>query len=188
MSRTTVVGRISVHCRSQYSRTLSRPSNRPPPQPLGQSTSVAIAAVLLTGVVGTGKTTLCRELLENLDDGRYRTALLFNPFLNGTEMLQALLAEFGCSYPPGASKKELLDRLNRFLLSQLIEGKTCVAIFDEAQAIKNPAARQTRAARALKARCVVSSTGVEKNTVPGPLASGAQMMPYQGITKLLMRA
>lgn len=89
--------------------------------------------MLLTGAVGTGKTTLCRELLENLDAGRYRTALLFNPFLNGTEMLQALLTEFGCSYPPGASKKELLDRLNRFLLSQLIDGKTCVAIFDEAQ-------------------------------------------------------
>jgi general secretion pathway protein A len=89
--------------------------------------------MLLTGMVGTGKTTLCRELLENLDARQYRTALLFNPFLNGTEMLQALLTEFGCSYPPGATKKELLDRLNRFLLSQLIEGKTCVAIFDEAQ-------------------------------------------------------
>ena len=89
--------------------------------------------MLLTGMVGTGKTTLCRELLANLDRERYRTALIFNPFLNGTEMLQALLTEFGCSYPPGATKKELLDRLNRFLLSQLIEGKTCVAIFDEAQ-------------------------------------------------------
>ena len=89
--------------------------------------------MLLTGVVGTGKTTLCRELLENLDGDRFRTALLFNPFLNGTEMLQALLTEYGCSYPPGATRKELLDRLNRFLLSQLIAGKTCVAIFDEAQ-------------------------------------------------------
>ncbi|MBW3628442.1 MAG: AAA family ATPase [Gemmatimonadetes bacterium] len=89
--------------------------------------------MLLTGMVGTGKTTLCRELLENLDPQHYRTALIFNPFLNGTEMLQALLTEFGCSYPAGASKKELLDRLNRFLLSQLIDGKTCVAIFDEAQ-------------------------------------------------------
>ena len=89
--------------------------------------------MLLTGMVGTGKTTLCRELLENLDPKRFRTALIFNPFLNGLEMLQALLTEFGCSYPSGASKKELLDRLNRFLLSQLVEGFTCVAIFDEAQ-------------------------------------------------------
>lgn len=89
--------------------------------------------MLLTGQVGTGKTTLCRELMERLDPERFRTALLFNPFLNGTEMLQALVSEFGCSYPPGASRKELLDRLNRYLLSQLIDGRTCVAIFDEAQ-------------------------------------------------------
>ena len=100
--------------------------------------------MLLTGVVGTGKTTLCRELLENLDRNRYRTALIFNPFLNGTEMLQALLTEFGCSYPPGASRKELLDRLNRYLLSQLIAGHTCVAIFDEAQHLSTEFLEQIR--------------------------------------------
>jgi general secretion pathway protein A len=100
--------------------------------------------LLLTGMVGTGKTTLCRELLENLDRRRYRTALIFNPFLNGLEMLQALLTEFGCSYPPGASRKELLDRLNRFLLSQLVEGRTCVAIFDEAQHLSTEFLEQIR--------------------------------------------
>lgn len=89
--------------------------------------------LLLTGVVGTGKTTLCRDLLGQLDDARFRTALLFNPFLDAREMLQALLNEFGCSYPPQASKKELHDRLNTFLLAQLVHGYTCVAIFDEAQ-------------------------------------------------------
>lgn len=89
--------------------------------------------LLLTGMVGTGKTTLCREILQNLDAHRYCTALIFNPFLNGTEMLEALLTEFGCSYPPGASKRELLERLNRFLLSKLVAGYICVAIFDEAQ-------------------------------------------------------
>lgn len=89
--------------------------------------------LLLTGQVGTGKTTLCRDLLDQLEPERYRTALIFNPFLDATEMLQALLNEFGCSYPPEASKKELLDRLNRFLLAQLVDGYTCVAIFDEAQ-------------------------------------------------------
>ena len=89
--------------------------------------------LLLTGVVGTGKTTLCRDLLGQLDRGRFRTALLFNPFLDAREMLQALLNEFGCSYPAQASKKELHDRLNTFLLAQLVHGHTCVAIFDEAQ-------------------------------------------------------
>ena len=100
--------------------------------------------MLLTGMVGTGKTTLCRELLENLDSQHFRTALIFNPFLNGAEMLQALLTEFGCTYPPGATKKELLDRLNRFLLSQLIEGRTCVAIFDEAQHLSTEFLEQIR--------------------------------------------
>ena len=89
--------------------------------------------LLLTGMVGTGKTTLTRELLENLSPKKYRTALIFNPFLTGAEMLETLLAEFGCSYPAGANRKELLERLNRYLLSQVVDGRTCVAIFDEAQ-------------------------------------------------------
>jgi general secretion pathway protein A len=89
--------------------------------------------MLLTGPVGTGKTTLCRDLLEQLDPQRYRTALIFNPFLSAVEMLQALLNEYGVSYPADASKKELLDRLNRYLLARLVDGLTCVAIFDEAQ-------------------------------------------------------
>jgi general secretion pathway protein A len=89
--------------------------------------------MLLTGRPGTGKTTLCRDLLEKLDPQKHRSALMFNPFLSGVEMLQALLTEFGVSYGQKAVRKELLDRLNEFLLEQLREGRTCVAIFDEAQ-------------------------------------------------------
>ncbi|GIW51636.1 MAG: hypothetical protein KatS3mg081_0991 [Gemmatimonadales bacterium] len=89
--------------------------------------------LLLTGPVGTGKTTLCRELLERLRSDRYRTALIFNPFLDPEEMLQTLLDEFRYPYPPGLSRKGLLDRLNRYLLEQLAGNCTCVAIFDEAQ-------------------------------------------------------
>jgi general secretion pathway protein A len=100
--------------------------------------------LLLTGVVGTGKTTLCRELLENLDGPGYRTALLFNPFLSGPEVLQALLGEFGCPFPPDANRRELLDVLNCFLLAQLVEGRTCVAIFDEAQHLSAEILEQIR--------------------------------------------
>ena len=100
--------------------------------------------LLLTGMVGTGKTTLCRDLLDHLEDKRYRTALIFNPFLDAREMLQALLNEFGCSYPEGASKKDLLDRLNTFLLAQLVHGYTCVAIFDEAQHLSSEFLEQIR--------------------------------------------
>jgi type II secretory pathway predicted ATPase ExeA len=89
--------------------------------------------MLVTGQPGTGKTTLCRDLIEKLDREKSQSALIFNPFLNGVEMLAALLTEFGVSAPPGGSRKELLDRLNQFLLAQLALGKSCVAIFDEAQ-------------------------------------------------------
>lgn len=89
--------------------------------------------MLVTGQPGTGKTTLCRDLIEKLDHDKSQSALIFNPFLNGVEMLAALLTEFGVSVPPGGSRKDLLDRLNQFLLAQLALGKSCVAIFDEAQ-------------------------------------------------------
>lgn len=100
--------------------------------------------LLLTGVVGAGKTTLSRDLLEHLDDGRHRTALIFNPFLDAREMLQGLLSEFGCTYPREATKKELLDRLNTFLLAQLVHGQTCVALFDEAQHLSEEFLEQIR--------------------------------------------
>jgi len=89
--------------------------------------------MLVTGQPGTGKTTLCRDLLEKLDRDKFQTALLFNPFLNGMEMLAALLTEFGINVPANGTRKDLLDRLNQFLLAQLAMGKGCVAIFDEAQ-------------------------------------------------------
>jgi len=89
--------------------------------------------MLVTGEPGTGKTTLCRDLIEKLDHDKSQSALIFNPFLNGMEMLAVLLTEFGIIVPHGATRKELLDRLNQFLLAQLALGKSCVAIFDEAQ-------------------------------------------------------
>ena len=89
--------------------------------------------MLVTGQPGTGKTTLCRDLIEKLDRDKSQSALIFNPFLNGVEMLAALLTEFGVSVPSGGTRKDLLDRLNQFLLAQLAFGKSCVAIFDEAQ-------------------------------------------------------
>lgn len=101
--------------------------------------------MLVTGAPGTGKTTLCRDLLEKLDPARYRVALIFNPFLNGVEMLHALLSEFGLGDHVGTtSRKELLDRLNEFLLRQLAEGRTCIAIFDEAQHLSTEFLEQIR--------------------------------------------
>jgi general secretion pathway protein A len=100
--------------------------------------------MLVTGQPGAGKTTLCRDLIEKLDRNKVHSALLFNPFLNALEMLAALLGEFGITAPPQASRKELLDRLNQFLLAQLVLGKSCVAIFDEAQHLSTEFLEQIR--------------------------------------------
>ena len=62
------------------------------------------------------------DLIEKLDPKTVHSALIFNPFLNALDMLAALLGEFGISPPPQASRKELLDRLNQFLLAQLVLG------------------------------------------------------------------
>src|SRR5436305_1013538 len=100
--------------------------------------------MLVTGQPGTGKTTLCRDLIEKFDKSKIHSALIFNPFLNAHEMLAALLGEFGISVPDGASRRDLLDRLNRFLLAQLVLGKSCVAIFDEAQHLSTEFLEQIR--------------------------------------------
>src|SRR3954468_15173500 len=100
--------------------------------------------MLVTGQPGTGKTTLCRDLLEKLDRNKVQSALVFNPFLNAHEMLAALLTEFGVTVPPQASRKDLLDRLNQFLLAQIVLGKSCVAVFDEAQHMSTEFLEQIR--------------------------------------------
>lgn len=100
--------------------------------------------MLVTGAPGTGKTTLCRDLLEKLDPDKYRVALIFNPFFSGVEMLQALHSEFGLGDVATTSRKELLDRLNAYLIQQLAGGRTCIAIFDEAQHLSTEFLEQIR--------------------------------------------
>jgi type II secretory pathway predicted ATPase ExeA len=87
--------------------------------------------MLLTGEVGTGKTTLCRVLLDHLQ-GRMQTVYVINPSLSGQELLAGILDDLGVAYSAAAPKKELIDRLNRFLLA---DGTTqpVVIVVDDAQ-------------------------------------------------------
>jgi len=87
--------------------------------------------IVMTGEVGTGKTTLCRFLLDRLD-AKIKTSLLFNPNLTTIELLQAINQDFGIDIE-SRSKRELVDELNRFLLSELSQGGNAVLIVDEAQ-------------------------------------------------------
>src|SRR3990172_4472433 len=87
--------------------------------------------ILLTGEVGTGKTTLCRSLLRSLDDDT-EIALILNPNVSAVELLQAVNREFGLP-GTGESHKALVDELNAHLLARREAGKNLVLLVDEAQ-------------------------------------------------------
>jgi general secretion pathway protein A len=85
----------------------------------------------VTGEVGTGKTTLCRTLLERLG-AETEVAFLFDPLLTPDELLRAVCAEFGLRISE-RSRAELSDALNRFLLDAHRDGRRVLLIVDEAQ-------------------------------------------------------
>jgi general secretion pathway protein A len=96
----------------------------------------------ISGEVGTGKTTLCRTLLERLGSS-CEIAFLFNPTLDPTDLIKAINGEFGLS-TFGDSRAELLDVLNTFLLDRHAEGRRVLVIIDEAQNLPVPTLEQLR--------------------------------------------
>ena len=103
--------------------------------------------LLLTGDVGTGKTTTTRALIRLLD-GDVFTALVLNPFVSEDELLRVLLQDFGVvSDGPAlqdASRQSLVDTLNRSLLSLAAVGASALVVVDEAQNLKPPVLEQLR--------------------------------------------
>ena len=87
--------------------------------------------VVITGDIGSGKTTMLQSFLSELDDDVVY-ALISQTQLSATQFLQALLVEFGFK-PFDKQKPELLDMLNTFLLEQYAAGKKVMVIVDEAQ-------------------------------------------------------
>jgi len=96
--------------------------------------------IVLTGDIGTGKTTLCRALLEQLDRTTF-TSLILNPFLSVEELLREILLDFGVvsreavrrGRVAAATKHELASTLHDFLLSLVPLRGSGVLIIDEAQ-------------------------------------------------------
>src|SRR5881392_3568979 len=96
--------------------------------------------VVVTGDIGTGKTTLCRALLEQIDRTTF-SALVLNPFLSEEDLLRLILQEFGVvsreeikrGRLAGVSKQELIEALNDFLLGLRSIGAQALLIIDEAQ-------------------------------------------------------
>lgn len=88
--------------------------------------------ILLTGEVGTGKTTLVNKLLDWLHRQHLPTAFVFNPRLSVQEFFEFMMADFGIPCDP-RQKSQVLMRLNHWLLDRYKGGETAVVIIDEAQ-------------------------------------------------------
>lgn len=98
--------------------------------------------MVITGNIGTGKTTICRAFLEKLDKN-VKTAVIFNSFLTEEELLESILHDFGFS-SKGRTKKERIDALNKILIYFSSHGKNAVLIIDEAQNLSIPVLEQIR--------------------------------------------
>ena len=88
--------------------------------------------VLLTGEVGTGKTTLLNKLLGWLQRKEVATSFVFNPGLDPSQFFDYMLADFGLNCD-SRLKGQMLLRLNKWLLERYHVGGTAVLIVDEAQ-------------------------------------------------------
>jgi general secretion pathway protein A len=87
--------------------------------------------IVITGEVGTGKTTLCRKLLfEAIDNVKF--AFILNPDFSELELLQLILRDFGIR-SKHTTKSDLINALNKFLLTESSRGNNIVLIIDEAQ-------------------------------------------------------
>jgi general secretion pathway protein A len=99
--------------------------------------------IQLTGEVGAGKTTVCRAILEHLGPA-VRTALILNPCLTSTQLLRAILIEYGLNPPSRADRVTCLGLLNQFLLDQVAAGNDVVLLIDEAQDLDSELLEQVR--------------------------------------------
>lgn len=98
--------------------------------------------IVITGEIGTGKTTLCRFFLNQLGE-EVKTAFMLNPYFSELQLLEAITRDFGITVK-NKSKLAFIWELNRFLLQQAESGNNVVLIVDEAQSLKPSQLEQIR--------------------------------------------
>jgi general secretion pathway protein A len=99
--------------------------------------------VLLTGEVGTGKTTLINKLMEWLRVQQVATAFVFNPRMDVLQLLEYMMGDFGIPCET-KSKSQMLQRLYSWLLDRYRAGETAVLVIDEAQNLSDEVLEEIR--------------------------------------------
>lgn len=98
--------------------------------------------IVITGEIGTGKTTLCRVLLNRLSPS-IKTAFIINPYFSEVQLLKAIIEDFGI-IASGRTRLSFIFDLNKFLLKQASVGDNAVLIIDEAQNLRPGELEQIR--------------------------------------------
>ena len=98
--------------------------------------------IVITGEIGTGKTTLCRFFLGQMEN-KVKSAFILNPYLSEIQLLEAIVNDFGIALKD-KSRFSIVGQLNRFLLNESEAGNNVVLIIDEAQNLKPAQLEQVR--------------------------------------------
>jgi general secretion pathway protein A len=98
--------------------------------------------ILVSGEVGTGKTTLCRALIAEIEK-EAEVGFIINSFLSAEELLKNINEDLSC-HRGASTRKGLVDELNRYLLSQHEAGRSVVVLIDECQNLALPVLEQLR--------------------------------------------
>ena len=99
--------------------------------------------ILLTGEVGTGKTTLLNKLLDSLHQQRAATAFVFNPRMTASQLFDYMIADFGIACKSRA-RSHVLFKLHQWLLDRYQAGEQTVLVVDEAQILSRQTLEEIR--------------------------------------------